>query len=214
MLKTVYKVKDGFVLGSKWCPSPNYNMRSKDAIIDVLVVHNISLPPAQFENGYIESFFQNCLPVDAHPYFADIADLTVSAHLLITRDGRVIQFVNLNDRAWHAGVSCFQGRENCNDFSIGIEMEGTDDLPYTYQQYQVLAGVSTAIQLAYPSISANTIVGHVDIAPGRKTDPGDSFNWPYFFQLIHAVDNDSLDSSQMNSSELNSNALNSKEPRV
>jgi AmpD protein len=104
--------------------------------------------------------------------------------LLIARDGDVLQFVNFKDRAWHAGVSCFEGRENCNDFSIGIEMEGTDDIPYTYQQYQVLASVANSLIEAYPQINRSSIVGHVDIAPGRKTDPGESFNWPYFEQAL------------------------------
>ena len=199
MLKTTYKIENGLLSGSQWCPSPNYNERPPfnenslnhdrlAASIDLLVIHNISLPPAQFENGYIQAFFQNCLPVNEHPYFAEISDLTVSAHLLITRDGTVVQFVNFNDRAWHAGLSCFRGRANCNDFSIGIEMEGTDDLPYSYQQYQVLAAVTCAIQVAYPAISTDSIAGHCDIAPGRKTDPGDSFNWPYYFQLMRSDD--------------------------
>ncbi|WP_036551742.1 1,6-anhydro-N-acetylmuramyl-L-alanine amidase AmpD [Neptunomonas japonica] len=184
MLKTAYKVHGGRLQGSKWCPSPNYNERAQQVSVDVLVIHNISLPPAQFCNGYIEAFFQNRLPTNEHSYFTEIAELQVSAHLLITRNGGVIQFVNLNDRAWHAGESCFEGRNNCNDFSIGIEMEGTDDLPYTYQQYQVLVSVTNSLIEAYPQISRRSIVGHVDIAPGRKTDPGESFNWPYFKQLL------------------------------
>ena len=184
MLKRTYKVKDGRLQGSKWCPSPNYNERVSGSDIDLLVIHNISLPPAQFSNGYIEAFFQNRLPVDEHSYFSEIAELTVSAHLLIARDGDVLQFVNFKDRAWHAGVSCFDGRENCNDFSIGIEMEGTDDILYTYQQYQVLASVANSLIEAYPQINRSSIVGHVDIAPGRKTDPGHSFNWPYFEQTL------------------------------
>jgi AmpD protein len=184
MLKTAFKIENGRLSGSRWCPSPNYNARGVDTGIDLLVIHNISLPPAQFENGYIEAFFQNRLAVAEHPYFVTIADVTVSAHLLIARDGTVTQFVNLNDRAWHAGLSCFQGRENCNDFSIGIEMEGTDELPYSFAQYRVLAAVTLAIQQSYPSIGLDSITGHVDIAPERKTDPGESFNWPYYFQLI------------------------------
>lgn len=206
MQKTAYKIENGILSGSQWCPSPNYNERilaGKDAefsiddslqntqlystAIDLLVIHNISLPPAQFENGYIEAFFQNRLPVNAHSYFTEIADLKVSSHLLITRSGKVMQFVNLNDRAWHAGLSCFQGRTNCNDFSIGIEMEGTDDLPYTFQQYKTLAAVTCAIQGSYPSIIRTSIVGHCDIAPERKTDPGDAFNWSYFFQLMRLM---------------------------
>ena len=203
MLKTIYKIENGLLSNSQWCPSPNYNQRPSvisEALcnrqqfgldVSLLVIHNISLPPAQFENGYIQAFFQNCLPVNEHLYFSEIADVQVSAHLLITRSGKVVQFVNLNDRAWHAGLSCFQGRANCNDFSIGIEMEGTDDLPYTYLQYQTLAAITCAIQDSYPAIKKNAIVGHSDIAPARKTDPGDAFNWSYFFQLIHSIPNSS-----------------------
>lgn len=187
MLKTAYEIQNGRVLGSRWCPSPNYNERLVLTKIDLLVIHNISLPPAQFSNGYIEAFFQNCLPVGEDPYFDEIADLKVSAHLLVARDGSVIQFVNLNDRAWHAGVSRFHERENCNDFSIGIEMEGTDDFSYSYQQYKSLAAITYAIQVTYPDITLDSIVGHSDIAPGRKSDPGDSFNWPYFFQLVKSA---------------------------
>lgn len=177
MIKSAYKVLDGVLQGAKWRPSENFNDRPVGLPIDVLVIHNISLPPAQFENGYVELFFQNQLPVDHHPFFSEIADLKVSAHLFISRGGKVTQFVNLNHRAWHAGVSSFKGRENCNDFSIGIEMEGTDTEPYTDRQYQVLIEVTQAIQNAYPGISNRQICGHCDIAPERKTDPGDAFDW-------------------------------------
>lgn len=184
MQKTGYKIIDGRLCDAKWCPSPNYNERGLGVSVDLLVIHNISLPPAQFSNGYIEAFFQNRLPVDDHPYFAEISELTVSAHLLIARDGKAVQFVNFNDRAWHAGVSCFDGRENCNDYSIGVEMEGTDDIPYTYQQYHTLAAITHAFLKAYPTLDARSITGHSSIAPGRKTDPGESFNWPFFRQLL------------------------------
>lgn len=179
---------DGVLEGARGCPSPNYNERPRDAVVDLLVIHNISLPPGQFGTGCVEAFFQNQLDANAHPYFAEIAHLQVSAHLLILRTGEVVQFVNLNQRAWHAGQSCFAGREQCNDFSIGIELEGTDTEPYTFQQYQVLAQVTGALQQAYPAISAERITGHEHIAPNRKTDPGPAFNWAYYRQLIKAAD--------------------------
>ena len=178
-----FKVENGVLSHARQCPSPNFNARPVGCEISLLVIHNISLPPEQFCNGYIEQFFQNCLPADQHPYFAEIAHLTVSAHLLISREGEVLQFVNFNDRAWHAGVSCFAGRENCNDFSIGIELEGTDMLPYTDIQYITLAEITQALQQEYPAIIKQTIVGHCDIAPGRKTDPGAAFDWPRYFEL-------------------------------
>ena len=150
----------------------------------MLVVHNISLPPKQFGGVYIEDFFCNQLDCQADPYFEEIKDLKVSAHLLIKRDGAMIQFVPFNERAWHAGVSEFEGQSNCNDFSIGIELEGADDVPYTQQQYQALAQVTECLLSHYPQITKNRIVGHDQIAPGRKTDPGESFDWSYFKQLI------------------------------
>ncbi len=145
--------------------------------ISVLVIHNISLPPNQFDNSYIEDFFVGKLNPTAHPFFKEIHQIRVSAHCVIKRDGEVIQFVPFNERAWHAGVSSFQGRERCNDYSIGIELEGTDDRDYTTKQYDALEQLAQAIMLAYPKITLGRIVGHNDIAPGRKTDPGSSFNW-------------------------------------
>ncbi|MBD9414101.1 1,6-anhydro-N-acetylmuramyl-L-alanine amidase AmpD [Pseudomonas sp. PDM16] len=158
------------------CPSPNFNERPLGEV-SLLVIHNISLPPGQFGTGKVQQFFQNRLPVDEHPYFAGIAQLTVSAHFLIERDGDVTQFVSCNQRAWHAGVSCFDGRENCNDFSIGIELEGTDELPFSEAQYQALVEVTLELLSAYPDLSVERICGHCDIAPGRKTDPGPFFDW-------------------------------------
>lgn len=149
--------------------------------IDLLVIHNISLPPANseqdFDNNNVEDFFSGQLQADAHPYFAEIADLRVSAHLYIKRTGEVVQFVPLNKRAWHAGVSEFNGRTKCNDFSIGIEMQGTDHMPFTDAQYSSLAAVSKQIRGIYTNITLDHIVGHQDIAPGRKTDPGQYFDW-------------------------------------
>ena len=167
----------GWCDGVRHCPSPNCNARPLGEI-SLLVIHNISLPPGQFGTGRVQQFFQNCLPADEHPYFAGIAQLTVSAHFLIERDGGVTQFVSCAERAWHAGVSSFAGRENCNDFSIGIELEGTDDLPFTDAQYQALVELTRQLLRAYPQMSVERICGHSDIAPGRKTDPGPCFDWP------------------------------------
>ncbi len=184
MDKIAFQVVNGRVSGATWCPSPNFNARPVGEVISLLVVHNISLPPGQFLNGYVEAFFQNRIPVDDHEYFTEIHELRVSAHLFIDRKGGVTQFVNLNDRAWHAGISCFEGREQCNDFSIGIELEGTDELPYTDAQYQALKQLTLAIQSEYPCITPERITGHSDIAPKRKTDPGPAFNWEYYRRLI------------------------------
>ena len=162
-------------------PSNHYDEREGNNIIDLLVIHNISLPPAENENDFnndnVEKFFTGVLDSNRHPYFLSIAELRVSAHLYIKRTGQIIQFVPLNKRAWHAGVSEFKGRTRCNDFSIGIELQGTDLLPYTNQQYEALNKVSKQIQTIYPEINMDNIVGHCDIAPGRKTDPGSSFDW-------------------------------------
>lgn len=166
------------------CPSPNFNARPAGEVVSLLVIHNISLPPGQFGGGYIQQFFCNQLPVGDHPYFATICDLQVSAHAMIDRQGQVIQFVSFADRAWHAGASCFAGRDNCNDFSIGIELEGADDQPYTPEQYKALAMLAGKLLARYPLLTQARIVGHSDIAPGRKTDPGPFFDWPHFFALL------------------------------
>lgn len=164
--------------------SPNCDARPESVDIDLLVVHGISLPPGEYGGQWIEELFTNCLDPAAHPYFAEIEGLQVSAHALVRRDGEIIQFVNFNARAWHAGQSCFAGRERCNDFSIGIEMEGTDDEPYEPVQYARLAVVAAALMRAYPGITSERIVGHSDIAPGRKTDPGTAFDWALFRQQL------------------------------
>ncbi|KRW62808.1 1,6-anhydro-N-acetylmuramyl-L-alanine amidase AmpD [Pseudomonas sp. TTU2014-080ASC] len=166
----------GWCAGIQHCPSPNFNERPQ-AEVSLLVIHNISLPPGQFGGGYVHQLFQNRLEPDAHEYFAGIASLQVAAHFLIERDGAVTQFVSCHGRAWHAGVSSFEGRENCNDFSIGIELEGTDDLPFTERQYAALVRLTRTIRAAYPAITLSRICGHSDIAPGRKTDPGPAFDW-------------------------------------
>lgn len=170
--------------GVRWCPSPNFGLRPESSSISLLVVHNISLPPEQFGGPHIENFFCNCLDTAAHPYFETIADLKVSAHALIRRDGSVIQFVNCLDRAWHAGRSSFEGKEECNDYSIGIELEGADEIPYTQEQYQMLARLARLIMIAWPEVTPDRITGHSDIAPGRKTDPGPAFSWSRFRALL------------------------------
>ena len=169
---------------SRWCPSPNFGARPDNADITLLVVHNISLPPGQFGGPYIEDFFCNRLDRHAHPYFSEIADMQVSAHALVKRDGSVVQFVSCLDRAWHAGRSCFGNEEECNDFAIGIELEGADDIPYTEEQYHTLASLARLTMAAWPAVTPDRITGHSDIAPGRKTDPGPAFQWPYFKNLV------------------------------
>ncbi|MEZ2876197.1 1,6-anhydro-N-acetylmuramyl-L-alanine amidase AmpD [Pseudomonas lundensis] len=169
----------GWCEGVHRCPSPNFNERP-DGEISLLVIHNISLPPGQFATGKVQAFFQNRLDVTEHPYFEGIKALRVSAHFLIERDGQITQFVSCLDRAWHAGISSFEGREACNDFSLGIELEGTDDLPFTDAQYQALIALTRQLQQHYPQITPQRICGHSDVAPGRKTDPGPCFDWARF----------------------------------
>jgi len=174
----------GLLLNVRHVPSPNCNDRPLGTTIDLLVIHNISLPPGEFGHPYVDAFFTNTLDETLHPYFAEIASLTVSSHCLIRRDGEIVQYVSFNKRAWHAGVSYFAGRENCNDFSIGIELEGTDHIPYTKEQYQVLAELMTTLKNVYPKITHDRIVGHETIAPTRKTDPGPAFDWPLLATLL------------------------------
>lgn len=174
----------GWLPDARRIPSPNWDERPTGIVVDLLVVHGISLPPGSFGGQWIEHLFQNLLDAEAHPYFRAIADLKVSPHLLIRRDGELIQFVALAHRAWHAGTSCFEGRDSCNDFSIGIELEGTDEIPYEDAQYRVLARTARKILKRYPAITQERIVGHSDIAPGRKTDPGPAFDWERFRRLL------------------------------
>lgn len=173
-------ITSGLLPGATFLPSPHCDDRPLGAVIDLLVIHNISLPPGIFGGSYIDDLFMGCLDPAAHPYFATIASLRVSSHLLIRRDGAITQYVPFTKRAWHAGQSQFQDRMNCNDFSIGIELEGADDIPYEEQQYQQLGVVTTLLLQAYPDITRDRIVGHSDIAPGRKTDPGPAFDWDFF----------------------------------
>ena len=167
----------GLVREARQAPSPNFDARPAGVAVDLLVIHGISLPPGEFGGPYIEQLFTNALDWDVHPYFNGIRGLKVSSHLLIRRDGELVQYVPLNARAWHAGASCHRDRQRCNDFSIGIELEGCDELPYADAQYATLLPLCAAIQRAYPAIGADAIVGHCDIAPGRKTDPGPAFDW-------------------------------------
>lgn len=154
--------------------SPNFDERPHDTPISLVVVHGISLPPGEFGGDGIERLFTNRLDPKAHPYYATIASLRVSAHFVVRRDGRLLQFVPCNRRAWHAGESTWRGRPRCNDFSIGIEVEGADAVPYTARQYRMLGRLLRALQQRYPIADA---VGHSDVAPGRKTDPGPAFDW-------------------------------------
>jgi AmpD protein len=167
----------GLVDQATQVPSPNCDARPDDGDPSLVVVHAISLPPGEFGGPHIEALFTNTLDWDAHPYFQKIRGMQVSAHVLIRRDGSLVQFVPFTKRAWHAGESCFRGARCCNDFSIGIELEGEDETPYDDRQYKVLQGLLRAIRKAYPSISAREVAAHSDIAPGRKTDPGPAFEW-------------------------------------
>ena len=178
-----FQVVEGQLQGARQVPSPNFNARPTDQEIQLLVIHNISLPPSQFGGGYIEQFFQNQLDWSQHSYFQTIQGMQVSAHLLILRTGEVLQFVNFADRAWHAGRSSYLAQPECNDYSIGIELEGSDDLPFETAQYQSLVRVVHCLQQTYPSIQQH-IAGHSDIAPGRKTDPGPYFDWQYFREQL------------------------------
>ena len=169
------------------CPSPNFDERP-ECIVDTLVIHSISLPPGQFGGCHIDELFTNTLSPADHPYFTGICELQVSAHLLISRTAEVTQFVAFDKRAWHAGVSNFNGRERVNDFSIGIELEGTDDVPYEAAQYSRLAGLVQLLRARYREIKRTNIVGHSAIAPGRKTDPGPAFDWPRLYGLMDVLE--------------------------
>ena len=170
----------------KQCSSPNKDARPENTAIDLIVVHSISLPPGVYGSEAIEHFFQNQLNKNQHPYFEEIHALKVSSHVLIKRTGEIVQFVPFHERAWHAGQSNYQGRERCNDFSIGIELEGTDSDDFEDTQYLQLALLVSALQQTYPALTGN-ITGHSDISPGRKKDPGTGFNWDKLQQQINCL---------------------------
>ncbi len=170
-------VSMGFVAGVRIVDSPNCDVRPGLIDPELVVVHGISLPPGRFGGPWIDALFTNALPAAADPYFETIQHLRVSSHVLIARDGGLTQYVPFGLRAWHAGASYWRGRDACNDFSIGVELEGTDEAPYDERQYEALAGLVAALQSAYPSLAEGWIAGHSDIAPGRKTDPGPAFDW-------------------------------------
>lgn len=176
----------GLMRGARQVPSPNSNERPDGVEPRLIVVHGISLPPGRFGGPHIDRLFTNRLDVSAHPAFVDLRGVRVSAHFLVRRDGRVTQYVPVQRRAWHAGASRFRGVENCNDFSVGIELEGTDHEPYTPVQYRRLAAAIRALRRALPGLSRAPVVGHADIAPGRKTDPGPSFDWTRLRRLLEA----------------------------
>lgn len=167
----------GLLRTARQVPSPNCDDRPAGVIAELIVVHGISLPPGEFGGPWIDMLFTNRLPPTQHPYFATVADFRVSSHLLIRRDGELVQYVPFHRRAWHAGVSSFQGREKCNDFSIGIELEGTDEGAYEPVQYLALTEVIAQLCATYPALSRERVAGHSDVAPGRKTDPGQYFDW-------------------------------------
>jgi len=179
-----HTIRGGWLAQARRAPSPNCGPRPPACEPQLLVIHNISLPLGCYGGDQIERFFTNCLDWSEHPYFEEIRDLAVSAHLLLRRSGELVQFVSFDERAWHAGQSSYQGRDNCNDFSIGIELEGTDDDPYTDHQYAALSAVTRCLLDHYPGMAAERIVGHSDIAPGRKTDPGPAFDWGRYLREL------------------------------
>ncbi len=178
---------EGWLATAHRMPSPHADARPADMQVSLIVIHGVSLPPGEFGGRWVEDFFCGRLDISGHPYFREIAGLRVAPHLLIRRDGSLVQFVACERRAWHAGRSEWRGRRDCNDFSIGIELEGTDSLPYTDAQYARLVSVILGLRARYSSIDDAAIVGHSDIAPGRKTDPGPAFDWERLgTRLVHA----------------------------
>ncbi|HET9389274.1 MAG TPA: 1,6-anhydro-N-acetylmuramyl-L-alanine amidase AmpD [Steroidobacteraceae bacterium] len=176
----------GLLMGARQVLSPNFDARPAGVLPELIVVHGISLPPGEFGGPWIDLMFAGKLPPEQHPFFHDLAAARLSAHALIRRDGTITQYVPFGQRAWHAGQSHYRGRTACNDFSIGIELEGADGVPYTDPQYDQLAALVEALLAAYPSLSAEHIVGHCDIAPGRKSDPWASFDWERWKAILRA----------------------------
>lgn len=181
-----FDIRAHLIQGIPFQPSPFADARPAGARPELIVVHGISLPPGEYGGPYVTDLFMGRLDPRRHPYFAEIHGTEVSAHLFIRRDGGMIQFVPFDRRAWHAGKSTWCGRERCNDFSIGIELEGADDVPYEPAQYETLAAAIVTLRRAYPSLADDAIAGHCDIAPGRKTDPGPSFDWAFLRQRVAA----------------------------
>lgn len=179
-----FNAATGMIAEARQVPSPNCDSRPVACSPELIVVHGISLPPGEYGGPWIDQFFTNCLPEHAHPFFVEIAGVKVSAHFLIRRDGELVQYVPVNKRAWHAGQSCHAGRDCCNDFSIGIELEGDDDAPYEESQYDCLAQLIATLRAQLSSLQDAEVVGHSDIAPGRKTDPGPSFDWDKLGNLL------------------------------
>lgn len=180
----MFSIQNHRLLDAEQISSPNFNERPEGCEPDLIVIHSISLPPGQYGGAHVKELFTNCLNPKEHPYFEEICHLEVSSHLYIDRTGKVIQFVPFNKRAWHAGQSHYQGRENCNDFSIGIELEGLDTESYDDAQYVALQQAVEALLQTYPTLTKERITGHEDIAPGRKTDPGPGFDWARLQQLL------------------------------
>ncbi|OOF71087.1 1,6-anhydro-N-acetylmuramyl-L-alanine amidase AmpD [Rodentibacter caecimuris] len=182
--KNTYRIQNGWLGDAKKVLSPHFDRRPDSEDISLLVIHYISLPPEQFGGGYINDFFQGKLNPELHPYFSEIQHLKVSAHCLIERQGDITQYVNFYDRAWHAGISTFQGREKCNDFGIGIELEGSNNQPFTRKQYDSLIALTKVIMDTYPKVTLDRIVGHCHISSGRKIDPGQYFQWQFYFDAL------------------------------
>jgi AmpD protein len=174
---SIINIKDNLIEGVTFHSSPNFDSRPKDTDISLIVIHSISLPPGKYGGNEIKDFFLNKLDTSNHEYFESIKNLKVSSHILIKRTGETLQFVPFNKRAWHAGISSYLGKENCNDYSIGIELEGTDDSEFTDEQYNSLKNLTSSLIRSYPNLSEDRLVGHSDIAPGRKSDPGIFFDW-------------------------------------
>ncbi len=179
-----YSIDSGWLQQARAVPSPNCGPRPPGAAVELLVIHNISLPPGEYGGDAVERLFCNRLDCDEHPYYDALRGLEVSAHLLLRRDGQALQFVSFDERAWHAGRSRFRGRDTCNDFSIGIELEGADGEQFTPLQYRALQGITLELMRCYPGLTAPCIAGHSDIAPGRKTDPGVGFDWGAYLRSL------------------------------
>ncbi|HLV48429.1 MAG TPA: 1,6-anhydro-N-acetylmuramyl-L-alanine amidase AmpD [Aliidiomarina sp.] len=185
------RINDHIVNGASFHPSPHKDERPIANDISLLVIHGISLPAGEFGGPHVDDLFMGCLDCAAHSSFEPLEGMRVSAHCFIRRDGALVQYVPFHQRAWHAGVSQWAGRERCNDFSIGIELEGTDVAPYTEEQYETLVQLSCALMATYPEITLDRVIGHEHIAPGRKTDPGPAFDWEMFKRRLRGITNDS-----------------------